>query len=205
MTPGVRDRVQTVLFMVGLTAGVMTLVTAIQVATAGLVERNRTAFLKRAVLEAAGVQCPPDTGDMLAVFDRIVTTDPPGAQTPLFYRVRAAQDGPVTSLVFKRVGVGLWGKITAVVGLDAEARTMTGIVFIDQNETPGLGARIVEPWFRGQFRGKQAPLKLVPEGQGVGAGEVNAITGATITTKGVKDMLEKLLAEAPGIVRQGAG
>lgn len=205
MNPAVRDRVQTVLFMVGLTAAIMAVVTTIQLATADLVERNKTAFLKRAVLEAAGVQCPPDTDGMLAIFDKSVSPEPAGALEPAFYRVRETPDGSTTALVFKRVGTGLWGKITAVIGLDAEARTMVGIVFIDQNETPGLGARIVEPWFRGQFRGKHAPFRFVPEGKTGEAGEVNAITGATITIQGVKAMLDKLFVEAPGIVRQGAG
>ncbi len=205
MTSAARDRVQTVLFMVGLTAAIMVVVTTIQLATADLVERNKTVSLKRAVLEAAGVQCPPDTDGMLAVFDRTVSPEPAGAQNPAFYKVRETPDGPTKALVFKRAGTGLWGKIAAVIGLDSEAQTMLGIVFIDQNETPGLGARIVEPWFRGQFRGKQAPFRFVPEGKAGEAGEVNAITGATITTQGVKTMLDKLFAEAPGIVKQGAG
>jgi Na+-transporting NADH:ubiquinone oxidoreductase subunit C len=205
MTPAVRDRAQTVLFMVGLTAAVMTIVTAIQLVTAGRVDRNRTAFLKRAVLDAAGVKCPPDTESMFALFDRTVSAEPPGSQKPVFYRVRETPEGLVIAVVFKRVGVGLWGKITAVVGLDADLHSMTGIVFIDQNETPGLGARIVEPWFCDQFRGKQAPFRFTPEGKSAGSGEINAITGATITTQGVKTMLEELFAEAPGMLRQREG
>jgi Na+-transporting NADH:ubiquinone oxidoreductase subunit C len=205
MNPRVRERVRTVVFMVALTAAVMAVVTAIQLATAGLVERNRTAFLKRAVMEAAGLQTPADDAEMLSLFDRLVAAEPAGVPEPVFYRVRGTPDGPVAALVFKRAGVGLWGRMTAVIGLDAAARGVLGMVFTDQNETPGLGARIVEPWFRGQFRGKTPPFRLVPEGQSAAAGEVNAITGATITTRGVAEMIEKLLAEAPGLARGGSG
>lgn len=206
MNPVARERVRSVCFMVGLTAVVISVVTTIQLATAGLVERNRTAYLKRAILEAAGMACPEDTVQMLAIFDRSVSA---GGHTtapePSFYTVRETVDGPVKAVAFKRTGVGLWGKIVAVVGLDSELKTMTGIVFVEQNETPGLGARIVEPWFRTQFRGKRAPFRLAPEGKASGHDEINAVTGATITTRGVKDMLEKLFAEAPGIVGPGGG
>jgi len=52
-------------------------------------------------------------------------------------------------------------------------------------ETPGLGLKATEEWFRNQFRGKTAAeLRLTKEG-----GTIEAITGATITSRAVIDAL----------------
>jgi len=110
-------------------------------------------------------------------------------------------DGQRTGAVFVRKAAGLWGTIEAAVGMDAALARFTGLAVIDQNETPGLGARIVEPWFWGQFKGKGAGLSLVPEGtKSPDADKMDAITGATITTKAICDMLNTLAVEAKGLV-----
>ncbi len=54
-----------------------------------------------------------------------------------------------------------------------------------QNETPGLGARITEKWFKEQFRGKSAPFTMAAEGTSEKPGELDAITGATKTSQAV--------------------
>ena len=67
---------------------------------------------------------------------------------------------------------------------------MTGIDFIAQNETPGLGARIEESWFKDQFIGKTPPFTLVDEGtQNKASNEIDGITGATYTSRYVRDMV----------------
>ena len=86
-------------------------------------------------------------------------------------------------------GPGLWGTIEAVIGFDAGLETYTGVEFTDQNETPGLGGRISEDWFKEQFRGKIPPFELVPEGTAEGESEVDAITGATRTSNFVRQLM----------------
>eukprot|EP00831_Metopus_contortus_P082201 TRINITY_DN8832_c0_g1_i2.p2 TRINITY_DN8832_c0_g1~~TRINITY_DN8832_c0_g1_i2.p2 ORF type:complete len:280 (-),score=51.00 TRINITY_DN8832_c0_g1_i2:4-843(-) len=101
-------------------------------------------------------------------------------------------------------GTGLWGKIDAVIGFDKTFKTLTGISFTANNETPGLGARITEKWFCKQFRDKKAPLSFVAEGTKTNKNnEFDAITGATITTSAVRDMVNKTAKEAPGMVWSG--
>jgi Na+-transporting NADH:ubiquinone oxidoreductase subunit C len=90
----------------------------------------------------------------------------------------------------------LWGEIESVVGVEKDLKTLTGIEFIEQNETPGLGGRITEGWFKEQFRGKRWPLEVVPEGEPAGDQEFQAITGATNTTNGVKGILNDRLSKA---------
>jgi len=83
--------------------------------------------------------------------------------------------------------------IDMMVGIDLEG-DITGMSVLDQQETPGLGANITEirrgedkPWFLKQFEGKYAKRLSLDN--------IDAITGATITTKavinGVKEAVEK--------------
>ncbi len=67
--------------------------------------------------------------------------------------------------------------ITLSVGLDKEG-SVTGIDIVSMNETAGLGANCTDEDFKNQFKGKSEPID-------VDAGDVDALTGATMTTKGV--------------------
>ncbi len=60
----------------------------------------------------------------------------------------------------------------------------TGLAFLSIKETPGMGMKADEPTFKEQFAGKMAD-SLVSVKSGAGDGEINAISGATITTEGV--------------------
>ena len=67
-----------------------------------------------------------------------------------------------------------------------DKRTITGIAFYEQSETPGLGGRIVEDDFRGQFAGKvlrpgDTMMGIIPASETLNESQVHAITGATQT------------------------
>ena len=80
---------------------------------------------------------------------------------------------------------------------------MTGFQAVAQVETPGLGARISEPWFGAQFTGQKVPasgsFKFVNENDTDDADKdnetVDGVTGATITTNGTRDIVNKAVAE----------
>jgi len=100
-------------------------------------------------------------------------------------------------------GPGLWGNLTLALGFDEHIQKITGFQAIAQVETPGLGARIAEPWFTNQFTGQKIPdsgeLKFVP-GSGEGDADktndsVDTVTGATITSHGTRDIVDKAIAE----------
>jgi len=59
-------------------------------------------------------------------------------------------------------GQGFWARIRGIVGIAADRKTVTGITFYEQSETPGLGAEIVRPAFRNQFKGKLLAPKERP-------------------------------------------
>jgi len=98
----------------------------------------------------------------------------------------------------KVAGPGLWGTIRAILAVDERVERIEGFQIVSHNETPGLGGRIDEPWFKAQFRGE----KIGPEGvavlQGSGKGDpdpensqVDAVTGASRTSQAVQDMVNK--------------
>ena len=110
-----------------------------------------------------------------------------------------------TKYVLKLHGAGLWGGIGGYLALDADKNTIFGINFNHESETPGLGAEIVAAYFRNQFNGKHirnaegticsvAVLKTGKTAEN-GQEQVDAISGATITSTGVSDMLVNNLAE----------
>lgn len=105
--------------------------------------------------------------------------------------------------VFDVGGKGLWGTMRALVATSLDLQTLLGLNVYSQSETPGLGGRIEEEWFTSQFKGKPileetSPIEfvMVPEGQKeIQAKELRQITGATITSKAVVDMVRDELSE----------
>ena len=105
-----------------------------------------------------------------------------------------AADGKIEAYALPVSGQGFWAPIKGVIGLKADRRTITGIAFYEQNETPGLGAQITTVTFTSQFQGKilssgDKPLNIRPPGAALGRGDVEAVTGATQTST----RLEKIL------------
>ncbi|MCA9672921.1 MAG: RnfABCDGE type electron transport complex subunit G [Myxococcales bacterium] len=86
-------------------------------------------------------------------------------------------------------GPGFQDTIRLIYGFDASTNTITGMEVLESRETPGLGDKIYkDPDFVKQFKklSVQPSVKLVKKGKGSGtANEVDAITGATISSKAV--------------------
>lgn len=191
-----RERLFTVFFMFAVTVVFVAAVSAVQLFARDAIKRNESLFLKRSVLAAAGIAAPADGAAVEKLYaDRVRAAD------GRHYRVLRDDGGAV--YVFTRRGTGLWGPIDAHVGLDAALDRLTGVDFYAHGETPGLGARISEPWFTEQFRGKKGPFLTQPEGTGAADGRFDAVTGATVTTKAAGDIVNGVIADAPGIVGGG--
>lgn len=83
---------------------------------------------------------------------------------------------------------GYSAPIEMLVGVD-DSGEVSGVKILNHRETPGLGAKVTEPKFLAQFRGKSLKDPIEPKK------DIDALTGATITTravcKGVRDALEK--------------
>ena len=105
--------------------------------------------------------------------------------------------------VFPLNGAGLWNKIWGYLAVDAtDHSTIEGADFGNAGETPGLGAEISTPRFANQFKGKQlfregtfTGIAVVKAGQKSDTQDyVDGISGGTLTSNGVHDMLRHSLA-----------
>jgi Na+-transporting NADH:ubiquinone oxidoreductase subunit C len=192
-----REGAYTLFFMLAVTVVFISATSATYIATKERVDRNAAAYVQRAILLAAGLEVSTDPQDIASTYARVVH-EMPDAEAPQYYAVDL---GARRAFVFLRDGAGLWGTIRAAVGFDEKLDgTMTGISVTSQNETPGLGARIDEAWFTGQFRGKRGPFTTKNEGEPTGTSEFDAITGATVTSNAIRDMLNAASADAPRVI-----
>lgn len=109
---------------------------------------------------------------------------------------------------FPIIGKGLWSTLYGYFALETDAKTVRGITFYKHGETPGLGAEIEKDWFQNNFKGKSIwnigkndlqPIEVikgkVSDKYTGDAGQyyVDGISGATMTAKGVTEMLDKWL------------
>lgn len=102
-------------------------------------------------------------------------------------------------------GAGLWGPIWGYIGMTSDFQNVVGVVFDHKSETPGLGAEITTEKFRSQFQGKTifsggefVSIDVVKGGVANLASDlqkhsVDAISGGTITSNGVNNMIENVL------------
>lgn len=104
-------------------------------------------------------------------------------------------DQNVELVILPLSGTGYGGAIEAMLALEKDMRTVAGIAIVSHSETPGLGARINEPAWRGQFAGKEIEDKTgelrisVARGRATNEYEVDGITGATRTSNAMTNML----------------
>ena len=108
------------------------------------------------------------------------------------------KDGQIAAYALPFEGQGFWARIRGIVGIAADKKTVTGITFYEQSETPGLGAEIVKPTFRNQFKGKvlarkDKPITMRRPGATLGESDVHAVTGATQTSVRVEEMMNRAI------------
>jgi Na+-transporting NADH:ubiquinone oxidoreductase subunit C len=107
-----------------------------------------------------------------------------------------------TFYVIPMVGTGLWGPIWGFIAIQEDYNTVYGAKFDHKGETPGLGAEINTANFQAPFRGKKITdesgtyqsIKVKKGGAQPGnMHQVDAITGGTITSDGVTEMIYRSL------------
>lgn len=197
-----RQRIFTVVFMFLVSAFFIGIVSGVHLSTKSIVKRNESLFLKESVLYTAKIDVPESSEKVEKVYNEHVKEIMDASGNVLYYSVVTGEDKTIS--VFPSQGQGLWGVIKGHVGLESDMETIAGVDFTVQTETPGLGARIVESWFREQFRGKKGVLKRVPEGtKSEKSNEFDAITGATVTSKAIESMVNQTVKNAPDVTGKG--
>lgn len=110
---------------------------------------------------------------------------------------KAVPDDGKNVIIIPVEGKGLWGPIFGYVSLESDMNTIYGVNFDHKGETPGLGAEINTSAFESQFHGKKLFdndkfISVQVMKGGAPAGDihgVDAISGGTITSKGLQKML----------------
>lgn len=114
-----------------------------------------------------------------------------------YYRTYEAESlGRLEGRVVKAGGQGYADRIEMLVGVDPSVATITGIFILEQKETPGLGNKIVSAQWRNQFAGRQTDRPLeVAKGGADGPYDIDAITGATISSRSVTGIVNRALRD----------
>jgi electron transport complex protein RnfG len=116
------------------------------------------------------------------------------AKTYSVYQARYA--GELRGWVVKTKGQGYADAIELLVGLSPDLKSLTGLFVLDQKETPGLGNKIVTAGWRGQFIGAPTSRALVVvKGGAAKPGEIDAVTGATISSNSVTAMINTAVGD----------
>ncbi len=111
----------------------------------------------------------------------------------VFYQALAG--GERIGWVIPAAATGFADKVEILIGVDAEVSTITGLYVLAQKETPGLGDRIREDAWRAQFKGKStdSPIAVTKVAK-PGPFEIRAVTGATISSKTVANLVNATIA-----------
>lgn len=118
------------------------------------------------------------------------------------YPLFVFEDGGKRKYIVPMAGKGLWGPIWGYVAFEGDMNTIYGSTFDHKTETPGLGAEINQPDFQNKFIGKTifegseyVSVEVVKGGSDVEGKShmVDGISGGTITSKGVGEMMERTL------------
>jgi Na+-transporting NADH:ubiquinone oxidoreductase subunit C len=183
-----------VLYMFVITAFFSSILIGLARFTQGRVDLNRQLAVERAVLECLPVELSPKAPSLEVheTFQERVSGPTPSSGGAYLL----TEEDRVVAYAVPLDGKGFWDKIRGFIGIDTDMYTVTGISFYEQNETPGLGAEIVQPPFRSQFVGKRVSegekaIGILPAGSSLGDSEVHAVTGATQTST----RLERIINE----------
>lgn len=185
-------RINPIIFMAIVTIICIVITSALYLFTAERVESNELFFLRRSVLDAAAVTHDGSPASVEETYTSLVTEKN--------NRYIIEDESGETKAVVERTGAGLWGPITVMVGFTSP-NTLSGVAIVSQNETPGLGARIEEPWFTSQFAGKSGPFRLVEEGTSDSDDEIDSITGATRTSESFRNIINSVVNDGSTIYK----
>ncbi len=174
-----------------------------------IVDLNAGTYLDDDALKAVGIadRISYDASQATknkALSEDLGSNDPASiGRKPKYAKVYVKNDdaGQPEMVVLPIQGYGLWGTIYGFLTLESDMNTIKGISFYEHKETPGLGARIEEPKWRAMWNGIHSYDDSGNVATGVTkAGNskdnwVDGISGATLTSRGVSNMIQFWLGE----------
>jgi len=178
MTDGNRDFI--------IIVGKLVLISAVAAALLGITYVPTQEQLKDNIAKAREqkrLEVMPLAADFEPVYgDTIINED---GDKEILYYVAKDESGNLIGYAFFKQQPGAQDVIEVAGGVTSDFGKITGMSVLSHAETPGLGAKIIEPAFKGQFKDiPLSQLKLSSSG-----GSIDSITGATISSQAVIDAL----------------
>jgi len=112
------------------------------------------------------------------------------------YILKSEDGNKIERYVLPVRGNGLWSLMQGYLAIEPDFQTVAGLTFYQQAETPGLGGEVMNPQWKKKWSGKKiydgdtVALKVTKGDQSGNEYGVDALSGATITSNGVTNMLE---------------
>lgn len=184
-----------ILFMVLITAFFTAILAFLNYSTADVIAFNKETELRKTLLYVFNIEPLPQDPKMLEeTFNKHIIKEKLNGK--IVYT--AKKDSDIIGYAFPINGSGLWGSIEGFAAVSKDFSELLGIDFVSHSETPGLGGRISEDWYKEQFR----KIKLTDNSDGnyiiykpALGGNVDAIAGATLTSKSVSKFINEDIDE----------
>ena len=117
------------------------------------------------------------------------------------------REGQLNTVILPVRGYGLWGILYGYLAISSDLNTIVGLEFYEHKETPGLGAEVDNPKWKALWRGKkiydengEILIKVVKgkvdNSNDMSTYEVDGLSGATLTSNGVSNLLAYWLSDS---------
>jgi len=189
-----------------------TALTAVDALTREAYENNKAAKKAREIMKVLDVAFDADTPaeEIVKIREQRVKEDPDKAKLYGVKNVYVSGEGEDKLWAIAFEGEGMWKPIKGLLCLKADFRTVHRISFYQQEETPGLGARIAGKDFQKGFQKKTIfetrnnfGIVIKRRSPKPKNNEIDAITAATITCGKVEVMLNKLIKKIAQVEGKG--
>lgn len=180
-----------IIFMVLITAFFTVILAFLNYSTTDVIAYNQETELRKTLLYVFNIEAPSQESKTVEeTFNKYISE---GTLKGKKVYISKEEDN-IIGYAFPIRGTGLWGTVEGFAAVSDDFSELLGIDFVSHSETPGLGGRISEDWFKEQFRG----LKLTDTNNGnyivykpAPGGNVDAIAGATLTSKSVSNFMNE--------------
>ena len=190
-----KSKLSMILFVLILGSTLTTALVSVDYYTKEPIACNKAIKLQKSIMSSLRIPYTKETID--DSFSGNVETRQEG-QTK-FYQAKKSGD-----IAFEFHGMGLWGLISGTIALSSDLGQIQGLSIVHQEETPGLGGRIVEGEFLNRFEGKKiaAGITILSPGKAEAENEVDGITGATLSCKAFELILNEEIKRYVSIIKE---
>ena len=181
----------TIIFMLLISAVFAALLAGANAYYSPVIRENEEEVRKKSVLYVLDVAVNESARLQEVYEENIIETNLNGTKA----YAKLSPEGEAEGYAFFFSAPGLWGTINGYIAVARDFRSLLGVDFVSHNETPGLGGRIDELWFKEQFRKISIGNNAVLAYKNEDGGQVDAITGATSTSRAVLDILNSFIVQ----------